>query len=362
MQEISKKILSELLSKKLGEHLDVTHIEKVGSGYHSDGYRVDTKQGKKFFLKKVKSDDLGFEYPERKIASLLTSHNMSARTNIATKPIGVMISSHDENILLPEIDDSTQIFHIQEFQEEHQSYWNSLLSKRGKTMIDAEDKKEIEDVVDILVAIHKQPLPFEDNEKKKRVYRDSLKSVITHPELTFRLLQDFPHDHPLLPKSRHKEYLGLMVDVMYHWHDKHDRLTLLHGDFWGANLFRRKDGSSYIVDFSRIPFGEPGIDVGWWLCQYLWYYHEDQNEYFKQLGEYFLETYITKTGDTDIRDAVLTVLGLSGIIFTSPAFFPNLNIDIGRVFLQNVESILSEKTFVWKELTSNSTNKKSKKN
>ena len=61
---MDKKSLSKLLSKKLNKDVVVTDIMPAGSGYHSDGYKLTTNVGE-FFLKKIKSNDLGFEFPER---------------------------------------------------------------------------------------------------------------------------------------------------------------------------------------------------------------------------------------------------------------------------------------------------------
>ena len=73
---ISKEELSKLLTTKLGKSTTVTEITTAGSGFHSDGYKVTTDNGECYFLKKVKSEDMGYEFPERKLMSLLVSHSM----------------------------------------------------------------------------------------------------------------------------------------------------------------------------------------------------------------------------------------------------------------------------------------------
>ena len=113
-------------------------------------------------------------------------------------------------------------------------------------------------------------------------------------------------------------------------------------------LFFKKDGSISVIDYSRIPWGDPGIDVGWWLSQYLWLYHETKNEYFKKLGEEFLNMYVQKSGDKEIRQAVSLTLGLMGVIYVSPRLCPNLDIKIGKKFFENILEIMKKNQFVWK--------------
>ncbi|MFH2232579.1 MAG: phosphotransferase, partial [Patescibacteria group bacterium] len=147
----------------------------------------------------------------------------------------------------------------------------------------------------------------------------------------------------------HGNYIGLMLNLIHKWKDRCDRLVALHGDFWGTNLFFKKDGSIWVIDYSRIPWGDRGIDIGWWLSQYLWFYHETQNEYFKELGEKFLDMYEKKSGDKEIRRAVSLALGLMGIIYISPRFYPDLNMEIGKKFFYNILEILNVNQFVWKK-------------
>jgi hypothetical protein len=79
------------LSEKLGKQIKINAIESAGSGYHSDGFHLVCDSGDEFFLKKHKSFDMGFEFPERKIASLLVSHSMANRikSNEHPKSIGL---------------------------------------------------------------------------------------------------------------------------------------------------------------------------------------------------------------------------------------------------------------------------------
>lgn len=351
MNEINLQKISKLISKKLNQEINIVNIEKIGSGYHSDGFKLSTNRGKGYFLKKVKSYDLGFEFPERKVSSLLVSNGMAERSNLKPCPIGVVLSNQDEINILPEINEETEIYHIQEFEKEAKSYWDLLQDKKNKNKnkIDKQDLDELKKVVDYIISIHKIKHPSQNKEQLNAIYNDSLRNVLTHPELTLMLMYDFPKDFKILDLNKQKEYIGLMYETMKKWQNRSDRLMALHGDFWGANLFFKENGDTWVIDYSRIPWGDPGVDIGWWLAQYLWLYHETNKEYFKELGENFLKLYENKTGDKEIRKALILTLGCHGIVYTAPKFFPNLNLKLGEKFLNNIIQILKGGELIWKK-------------
>lgn len=348
MHNIDLGKVSLALSNTLSKKVNIIKIETVGGGYHSDAFKLTNQDGKYFFLKRIKLYDIGFELPERRLMSFLLSDGMYRRAGLFPNTIGVIVDNNKELGMIPHIDDDTIIYHIQEFQEDGVSYLSLLQGRKNKVLLDEEDILELESITDLITKIHCIKHPAKDVDKLKAVYNFGLRSILINPELTIMMLHDFGADHTIFPTSMHGMYIGLMLTLMHQWKDKHHRLVALHGDFTGANLFFKKDGSVWVIDFSRIPWGDPGVDIGWWISQYLWLYHETKNEYFKKLGERFLGIYIKKTGDKEIRQAVSLVLGLMGITFISPRFYPNLDIEIGRSFFKNVIDILKKGELIWR--------------
>ncbi|MFH1500946.1 MAG: phosphotransferase [archaeon] len=339
----------EVLSKELGEDLVVTGLEKVGEGYHSDGFKLLTNKGE-FFIKKVKSEDFGFELPERKIYSLLLSEGMARRANANPKMIGVLVGNDGEIEKLPTVNSQTEIYHIQAFGGKGKSYLEILQEKKYKQKIDEKDTEEIQKLVDFIAKVHSLKHPSSDGGKLKAVYNDCLRNVISNPELTMVLLQDFPNDHVVFPLEAQKNYLALMYDLISRFKDRSERLTALHGDFWGANCFFSENEELFVVDYSRMPWGDPGIDIGWFVCQYLWLYHETKNEYFKELGELFLKKYEEKTGDKEIREGMSLIMGLQGVIYLLPKFYPNRDKEVSEMFMQNIVDIMKAGRFKWNRI------------
>lgn len=347
MFNIDLNKISHLLSQKLGRTISIVSSELIGSGYHSDGFRLEDSSGQNYFLKRLKSDDLGYELPERKVASLWTSDGMAKRAGTSPSALGVVVLSTAETVILPEINNDTEIYHLQEFEAGAPSYWSIIKARKDKLTVDAVDVYELTAICELLLGIHQSPYPSTDKRRRQAVYNDSLRVVLSHPELGLMFLQEFPVDHYLMGVDKQGEYLGLMMKAIYHFKNRDDRLKSLHGDFWGTNVFKRPDASFWTADYSRIPWGDPGLDVGWWLCQYLWLYHESGNQYFKELGELWFRTYEEKSGDSEIREAVILAIGLLGIIYITPRFYPDINREVATKFFDNVLEILRQQKFIW---------------
>ena len=349
MDKTELKKLSEIVSKRLGRSIIFVSAEALKGGFQSDAFKLTAQNGERFFLKKIKrTGEAGFEISERHFFSYAVSHGMAKRSGLMPEPIGVIIARHDEISILPDLDEHASLYHLQAFAGGlGESYWSLLEAKKSKKVLDENDRKEIEAVTDLLVRIHSGSCPNFLAPVRNTLYNDSLQSILAYPGYFFLFLSDFGFKHPLLPRFKHGEYIGLILNLVYHWENHADRLRPLHGDFWGSNIFFKTDGSVTAVDFSRIPYGEPGIDVGYFVAQFLWFYHDTGNVYFKKLGELFVESYAAKTGDKDIRKTLCLPLGLLALLYCNPRFHPDNNVATEKSFFKAVLASLRKGEFSW---------------
>ncbi|MDE1850607.1 MAG: phosphotransferase [Candidatus Micrarchaeota archaeon] len=343
---MDKAGLSELLTKKLNREVEVTDIVKVGSGFHSNGYKIATKGGENYFIKQVTSEDMGFEFPERKLMSLLVSHSMLSKHENYPNSIGVAIKN-DKFEFLPEIDENTQVYHLQEYGGEGKSYMDLLNEKVGKSTIDNTDKQEIDKVVNFLVSLHKNKPASKDPKLLTAIYNDYLRSVIGHPEYLLLLLQRVPDSSPVLRPTEQGGFIALMLEGMHYFKGRPERLCAIHGDFWGANVFFKQDNSIFVIDYSRMPWGDPGFDVGVWMSQYLIKYHITNSNYFRQLGDYFLEQYMSRTEDKGVVNTMVYPLGVVSVIYSHEDSVPGIPDVARKAFYANVTRMLKNKQFSW---------------
>lgn len=349
MNKINLNTFSKLLSEKIGKPVTFTKVEKIGGGYHSDGFKLSATNGKFYFLKYVRSHDLGFEFPERHIMSLMISNGMGQRAKNDPSPVGVIIQNEHSEIMLPEITDSTKIYHLQEFAGTGTSYSTLLDKNINKKSVDDEDRKQLTAIADALVKIHSVKHLSKNHHKLKAVYDDSLRNMLISPELSLMVLSEFPVDYKILDLEGQKEIISLMYENIKACMGRYDRLTALHGDFWGANIFFKDDGSLFIIDFSRIPWGDPAIDVGWFTSEYLWYYHLTGNRYFRDLTETWLSIYEKKSNDKEIRKFMPLVVGWIGIVRVYPRWYPNQDVKIATRFINHIKKVLKKKEFIWND-------------
>lgn len=212
--------------------------------------------------------------------------------------------------------------------------------------MDEEDYAEVAAIVDVAIAIHR-PHPTADADLRKRMYRDGLRQIITHPELALGLIDPFPDNHPTLPAARRYEYIRKMYAFYDYWKINDDRLCALHGDFGVLNLFKQADGAFDIIDYSRIPWGEPGTDIGWLLGAFWHEYLISGNDYFKHMGEALLRTYEQRAQDPRIREGVCLTISLSAIIYATPLFWGEKDPAQVDVLFTSAENILNNRIFAW---------------
>lgn len=336
--------LSKAISKALNENVVITSIEKIGEGLHSDGFKLTASNGKSYFLKKNRSFDLGFSTPERRLSSFMLNHRMGNRMKNTPKSLGVFIERDSEIKEITELNDNDLFFNIQEFEDIGENYFQMLLKRKDKLNIDEEDKLEADKVVDYLITLHS--IKYQGDDKLKQIiYNDSLRTIIAHPELTFTFLQKM--DREVISIEKQKEILCIMLDLMHKWKDRSDRLCAIHGDFWGGNIFFKPNKEISLIDHSRIPYGDSGIDLGWLMSQYISLYVETKNNYFKELGELILKKYEEKSGDKEIRKALL--IGLASVLIVAVPSQPKSNEERlnAKNLIDNVIKILKSGEFSW---------------
>ena len=81
--------------------------------------------------------------------------------------------------------------------------------------------------------------------------------------------------------------------------EKINRLTTLHWDFWYDNVIIWKD-DVYFIDFSRIPYWDPAIDIGRFIWEPVLRYGLFEDKKWKSVVNKFLQKYIEITKDKDI--------------------------------------------------------------
>ena len=64
-------------------------------------------------------------------------------------------------------------------------------------------------------------------------------------------------------------------------------------------------------------------------------------------GEKFLSMYIEKTKDEEVRKSASLIMGFIGLIYITPRFFPELDQNIAKRFLNNIFEIIKNNEIIW---------------
>ncbi len=340
---MDKKLASRLLEKVLNKSVDIAKVDFLGSGYHSNGYKLTTNEGV-FFLKELKSEDRGFEFPERKISSLLVSHGMNVRANVWPKSFGVVTVDKNELNTFTKVGEECQVFEVQEFGGIGETLLEAFDKRKSKKDIGDEDLYEINETIKFISSVHKKR--YNDNGNADNVYNDYLRSVIGHPEYTTQLLHTFDVDDEILPFKDQSKILSIMLKFMHKWKNRGDRLAALHGDFWVSNCINSA-GKYYFIDFSRMPWGDPGFDIGIWTTLFVVKYITTGNEYFKKYVEIFLEKYIEKTKDSDIIKTMIYPYAPVLIMYASESWVPGYTTDERKKIRDYFFKLLEKEEFTF---------------
>ncbi|MDG6923478.1 MAG: aminoglycoside phosphotransferase family protein, partial [Nitrososphaerota archaeon] len=130
------------------------------------------------------------------------------------------------------------------------------------------------------------------------------------------------------------------------------RLSQVHGDFHPWNVLFSKDRKRplefRLLDRSGGEWGEPADDVCAMSINYIFYslrrYGELKGEYAEMFNG-FLNTYMKKTGDIQIFDAMPLFYTFRALVIASPHWYPTLSRDTRRKIFNFAHNILEERRF-----------------
>jgi len=188
--QINKDTLRTYLSRVFGSDIKVTSIEKLGEGFHAEGFLIKTKdkkgQEKQYVLKSFRGQGFGHDYPSDRanvvIRSLLDYNLLPHHI----KAIDVGSIQEDDSLL--SVGKPKDFFIIME-EAKGTEYWEDMRGMREKGNLTENDKKRIKLLANYLAKIHSIKYTGSNNESLyKRVVRD----FVGHGELTMGVIDTFP--------------------------------------------------------------------------------------------------------------------------------------------------------------------------
>ncbi len=366
MMEIDKEALKGYLSRVFSSDVIVTSIEKLGAGFHGEGFLIKTKdkenQEKRYILKTLIGQGFGHDYPSDRanvmIRSLLDYKLLPGHI----KAIDVGSIQDDGSFL--SVGKPKDFFIILE-EAKGTEYWIDLDKMTNRMSLLENDEKKIKLLANYLAKIHS----FKYNgDNRESLYKRVVRDFVGHGELTMGVIDTFPKKLDFVSNKDLVEIVKKMVEWWKKIKYNHERLTVIHGDFYPGNIWF--DGERLVLlDRSRFRYGEPADDTTCLTSNIINYSVLAFGEYkppFKDLLELFFMEYFKKRDDPNMFKVSPLFYAFRALVCIHPLFYnadwlkkhgfsgeriQSLN-DSKRKMINFIKNILNEDEFNIKKVNS----------
>ncbi|MCX6791426.1 MAG: hypothetical protein NT149_00085 [Candidatus Gottesmanbacteria bacterium] len=328
------------------EHLGmpVEAIHQVGEGFHATGLDIRLENGTHLFLRQMHPLEFGHDLPGDRIKAVLeTVHELP----FSLKTHGILGITEDNTVTnIPKL---KEVLILSEFLPSGAKNFCENLRKPTSTHEEAcalassiEPKTQI--MGETMAEIHKTQY-WGPTEAAKSLYKRSTRAVIHNDELTAGVGDLDMMDFKRIDWMGHEDFVRLLADMerarqAIGTHP--ERLRQIHGDYWVNNLYFDQNDTIIVTD-GRLNWGEPGIDAGWMVGEYLMqdllrFGH--MNDAFTSVAQNAMNTYRAITGDTNIY--YFMGLPYAFQAFAEAVFTPNISSQQRRLLVATAVGTLQD--------------------
>ncbi len=163
-----------------------------------------------------------------------------------------------------------------------------------------------------MIEMHSTPTPLMSEEQKRNAYHAGVEYVLNSSERMRGLAASMPD---FSKGAISEERVSALVAAMQALAKKYqvsapERVTYIHGDYWGANIFSQKQGDPVrveVIDPISALFGEPANDVTFALADLAFLDINRSNGAelsgnFALLADQFVDEYQRESSDWEIRN------------------------------------------------------------
>jgi len=319
--QINKETLRDYLSRVFSSDIAVTDIEKLGEGFHAEGFLIKARDGKgqekRYILKTLRGEGFGHDYPSDRANVVIRS---LLDYNLLPNHIKVIDAGSIQNdCKLLSVGKPEDFFIIME-EGKGIEYWKDLDEIRNRGRLLGSDEERIKILADYLAGIHSEKYVGNNRESLyKRVVRD----FVGHGELTMGVIDTFPDKLDFVSNKELVEIVKKMVEWWDKIKGKHQRLTVVHGDFYPGNIWFN-DGKLIIFDRSRFRYGDPADDTTCLIMNFINYSVMSYGEFkdpFKKLTESFFAQYFKKREDNEMFKVSPLFFAFRALVCIHPVFY-----------------------------------------
>lgn len=214
------------------------------------------------------------------------------------------------------------------------------IAERGST--EPLDRQRCEALSNYLVTLHSTRLSDEWS------YRRAVRDLVGHGEGIFGIVDSYPEGVPSASLKRLHRIEERCLDWRWRLRGRDDRLRRTHGDFHPFNIVFREGTGFTLLDASRGYRGDPADDVTALAINYVFFALGTPGSWergFAGLWRLFWDSYLEKSGDSDLLKVVAPFLAWRGLVVANPRFYPGLSEESRDALLGLVERALEAAQF-----------------
>lgn len=198
-------------------------------------------------------------------------------------------------------------------------------------------------LVDYLLELHREH-PGQAKARYERFVRDTLGSG----EGIFGITDGYPEDVPAAPRERLNAIERRCLEWRFRLRARPERLRRTHGDFHPFNVLFDDASNLAVLDASRGAIGDPGDDLSCMSINFAFFSLGEPGTWraaFGKLWHRFWESYLGRSGDTDVLEVVAPLFAWRGLVLASPKWYPELQARDRDHLLCFVERLLDTPRF-----------------
>ena len=284
-------------------------------------------------------DEFGHDRRADRAANMLLSYDTFDSIPRHARAIDVGALTKSGRLL--SLRDSDEFYLITEFIDGH-VYAEDLRRIAHRCSLSPGDDARARTLALLLAEIHA------DKRDAPPLYRRAIRDLLGSGEGIFGLIDGYPESVPMAPPERLCGIERRCLEWRFRLKQRSTRLARIHGDFHPFNILFDRDGDPVLLDTSRGSVGDPADDVFCLALNYVFFALEAPGSWasaLRTLWQTFFQTYIERTGDTDIFSVGAPFLAWRALVMANPKWYPAVRDTTRDALLGFVERALDAKFF-----------------
>jgi len=305
------EVIEKALANKFAQKVTII---KDGSGYNGNGFVVRIGD-RELFLRISSSSGFGNELAGGRLDRAINA----AVPYSNSVPIHAVFAITEDGEAIGSLINIAEAISIWELIPEGSS--NLLESIREKQPEMEKIKRMVSKAIEAIFLIHSE----KSVDNRENLYNRATRSIINDGELTPGVWDFLKKNNPgLIKPEQYAKFISNMILCREKAGNHQERLSRIHGDFWGSNLFFDQNEDIHIID-SRTVWGEPAFDLAWFVGEFIMQSLLRADQEFMKVADEAVKKYQELTGDREVKKFMN--LPYSFQAFAEAVFTPNLTQD-----------------------------------